>query len=59
MIGDDVEILISEIKNDQVKIGITAPKSIRVYRAEVYNDIQKENVQAARSQLPDNLDDVL
>ena len=39
MIGDDIEITLLEIKGDQVKIGISAPKSIPVYRKEV--DIAK------------------
>ena len=46
MIGDDVEITLLEIKGDQVKIGISAPKSIPVYRKEIYLQIQEENKQA-------------
>ena len=43
MIGDDIEITLLEIKGDQVKIGISAPKSIPVYRKEIYLQIQEEN----------------
>ena len=39
MIGDDIEITLLEIKGDQVKIGISAPKSIPVYRKEIYLQI--------------------
>ncbi len=45
--GDDVEIVIVDIKGDQVKIGIKAPKSVSVHRAEVYEEIQLENKKAA------------
>ena len=48
MIGDDIEITLLEIKADQVKIGISAPKSIQVYRKEIYLQIQEENKQAGQ-----------
>jgi carbon storage regulator len=47
IIGDDVEIVIVDIKGDQVKIGIKAPKKVSVHRAEVYEEIQAENRKAA------------
>jgi carbon storage regulator len=56
MIGDQIEISIVDIKGDQVKIGIQAPGSIKVYRKEVYEAIQQENIEAARARpaaLPD------
>ena len=56
IIGDDVEILVSEIKGDQVKIGINAPKSVRVHRGEIYEDIQKQNLAASQSSIPENID---
>ncbi|MBP8986741.1 MAG: carbon storage regulator CsrA, partial [Spirochaetes bacterium] len=37
MIGDDVEIVIIDIKGDQVKLGIKAPKTISVHRKEIYD----------------------
>ena len=43
MIGNDIEITILESKGDQVKIGISAPKSIPIYRKEIYAQIQDEN----------------
>lgn len=52
-IGDDIEITISSIKGDQVKIGINAPKNIEIHRKEVYATIQEENQQA--SQVSSNL----
>ncbi|TGN17173.1 carbon storage regulator CsrA [Leptospira idonii] len=47
MIGDDIEIVIVDIKGDQVKIGVKAPKNVSVHRAEVYKEIQEENKKAA------------
>ena len=43
IINDDIEITIIEIKGDQVKIGISAPKSVPIYRKEVYMQIQNAN----------------
>jgi len=48
-VGNDVEITILEIKGDQVKIGINAPKSIPIYRKEIYIQIQEANKEAAES----------
>jgi carbon storage regulator len=47
-IGDDIEIIVISSKNDQVKIGIKAPKNIEVYRKEILEQIQNENQQASR-----------
>ena len=49
IINDDLEITIIEIKGDQVKIGISAPKSVPIYRKEVYMQIQNANKEAAQS----------
>lgn len=45
-IGGNIEITILEIKGDQVKIGITAPRSLQIYRKELYDQIQEENRQS-------------
>ncbi len=47
MIGSDIEITILEIKGDQVKLGINAPKSVPIYRKEIYLQIQESNKEAA------------
>lgn len=48
-IGDSITLSIIEIKADQVKIGIDAPKEVKVFRQEVFNAIQNENIAAASS----------
>ncbi len=48
MLGNDIEITLLEIKGDQVKIGISAPKSVPIYRKEIYLQIQEENRQAGQ-----------
>ncbi|MCM3124129.1 MULTISPECIES: carbon storage regulator CsrA [unclassified Mesobacillus] len=47
-IGDDIEITVISSKNDQVKIGIKAPKNIDVFRKEIVEQIQSENEQASQ-----------
>lgn len=49
MIGDDIEVIVVDVKNNQVKLGIKAPRSITVHRAEVWEEIQAENVAALKS----------
>ena len=46
VIGNNIEITVLEAKGDQVKIGISAPKSLPVYRKEIYAQIQEENREA-------------
>ncbi|MEK4522926.1 carbon storage regulator CsrA [Psychrobacillus sp. FSL W7-1457] len=46
MIGDQIELKILSVDGDQVKLGIVAPKNIKVYRSEVYESIQKQNKEA-------------
>ena len=49
MIGDQIEISIVDIKGDQIKLGISAPKNVKVYRKEVYAAIQEENIEATKA----------
>ncbi len=45
MIGDDVEIIIVDVRGDKVRLGITAPRSIPVHRREIYDAIQREKAE--------------
>lgn len=54
IIGDDIRITVVEVRHDQVKLGITAPRDIPVHREEVYREIQEENKRAlAAGKTPD------
>lgn len=59
IINDNVEITILEIKGDQIKIGINAPKSVPVYRKEIYSQIQNSNREAAKTADPAALTELL
>lgn len=49
VINNDIEITVLEVKGEQVKLGISAPKEIPVYRKEVYAQIQESTKEAAAS----------
>lgn len=49
MIGNDIEVKVLDLKDNQVKLGIVAPRAVAVHRREVYLAIQAENAQAASS----------
>ena len=55
-IGDDIEIMIIEVRGDQVRVGVNAPRDVAVHRKEVYVQIQQENLKAAD---PADITDVL
>ncbi|MCR5691165.1 MAG: carbon storage regulator CsrA [Eubacterium sp.] len=59
IINDDIEITILEVKGDQVKVGINAPKSVPVYRKEIYKQIQESNTEAASGTNPASLSDFM
>ncbi len=47
VIGHDVVVTVLEVRGDQVRLGIKAPREVTVHREEVYAEIQRENRQAA------------
>ena len=55
VINNNVEITVLEVKGDQVKLGINAPKEVPVYRKEVYVQIQEANREAANAVDPSSL----
>ena len=50
LIGDAIEIFVVDIRGDQVKIGIKAPREVKVYRQEVLAEIQQQNIEAAQAE---------
>ncbi len=53
MIGDDISIMIVDVRGDQVQIGIDAPRSIPVHRYEIYEEIKSTTLKAAASEKVD------
>ena len=49
MVGNDVELVVLGVQNDQVKLGFVAPKNIGIHRKEIYEQIQAENREASGS----------
>ncbi|WP_029166082.1 carbon storage regulator CsrA [Aminiphilus circumscriptus] len=47
VIGEDIEIVIVETRGDSVRIGISAPRSVGVWRKELWDQIREENLRAA------------
>ncbi|MFX3675301.1 MAG: carbon storage regulator CsrA [Paenisporosarcina sp.] len=51
-INDDIEITINEIKGDQVKIGINAPRTLEILRGELRTEVSSANTEALTTKLP-------
>ena len=51
VINNNIEVTVLEVKGDQVKIGISAPKEVPIYRKEVYLQIQASNKEAMQADL--------
>ena len=59
VIANNIEVTILEIKGDQVKVGITAPREVPVYRKEIYLQIQDSNKAATDVSGMQALEDLL
>ena len=51
MVNDNIELTIIDIQGDQVRVGINAPKDVKVFRKEVYVEMTEENKKASNVQL--------
>lgn len=47
LLGENIKITVLSIEGDKVKLGIEAPASVGIYRQEIYEEIKKENAEAA------------
>ena len=59
VLNNNIEVTVLEIKGEQVKLGITAPKDVPVYRKEVYVQIQESNQASTGAEGLDALKDLL
>ena len=50
IINNDIEIVVLDVKGEQVKIGINAPKTVPIFRKEIYEQIQQANIEAVESE---------
>ena len=57
-IGNDITLTIIEVHGDKVKIGVEAPKNVKIFRQEVFDAIQTENKAAAAEISEDALKDI-
>ncbi len=55
IINNDIEITVLDVKGDQVKLGIVAPKTVPVYRKEIYLQISEANKEAANPDVAEAL----
>jgi carbon storage regulator len=60
VIGDDIELVVIEVRGEQVRIGVQAPRAVAVHRKELLEQIRAENTRAASQDITDDqLPDVL
>ena len=50
IIGDDIEIVIVDVRGDKVRLGINAPREVSVHRKEIYDAIQREKAQQQKEE---------
>jgi carbon storage regulator len=58
MIGDDIEVSVLSIMGEKVRIGIQAPRTIPVFRKEVYLEIQQEKAAGGREEVEKALENL-
>ena len=49
VIGDNIEIILVDIRGDQIKLGINAPKTVKIFRKEVDEEVKSQNLEASQS----------
>lgn len=49
IIGDGIKVTVIDVRGDQIRLGIDAPRSISVHREEIYQQVLEENAAAAQS----------
>ena len=59
IINNNIEVTVLEVKGEQVKLGVAAPKQVPVYRKEVYTQIQEANKEAMSASTPADLKNLI
>ena len=49
VIGDNIEIMLVDIRGDQIKLGINAPRDVKIFRKEVHEEIESQNLEASKT----------
>jgi len=49
IIGDNIEIMVTDVRGENVKLGVNAPRHISVHRKEIYDSIKSENISATET----------
>lgn len=49
IINDNIEVMVTDISGENVKLGIRAPRHISIHRKEIYEAIKRENMAAAKT----------
>ncbi len=53
VIGDSIEVVVLEVRGEQVRLGIKAPRDVAVHRQEIFHQIQEENESASGTDVSD------
>ncbi|MCX7971381.1 MAG: carbon storage regulator CsrA [Negativicutes bacterium] len=51
MVGDDIVLMVADIRGDSVRLAIRAPQSVKIFRGEIYENIARENQLARENRL--------
>lgn len=54
-IGEDIVVVVTEVRGRQVKLGIEAPSNVRVLREEIYEEVSRSNREAVSALVPEAL----
>jgi len=53
LIGSDVTVTVVDFRGDQVRLGVDAPKSVQIYREEIFTEVSRQNLAAAKINVAD------
>ncbi|MGC8668634.1 MAG: carbon storage regulator CsrA [Chthonomonadales bacterium] len=59
MVGGDIEITILEVRGEQVRVGIRAPRDVVIHRKEIFEQIREENTSAAQAEPVPEIEDLI